>query len=77
MFLNYFQYKLFDFNGENLETSNTYENLNKIKLFIDDKEENSKYLNSPNINIHLESEEESKMKGENFYGPQRSKRVLI
>jgi hypothetical protein len=71
MFLNYFQYKLFDFNGENLEANNTYDNLNKIKLFIDDKEEKSKYLNSPNINLHLEYEEEGK-KDENFYGPQRS-----
>jgi hypothetical protein len=76
MFLNYFQYKLFDFNGENLGTSNTYDNLHKIKLFIDNKEEKSKYLNTPQSNQNLVSEEETK-KYENFFGPQRSNELFI
>jgi hypothetical protein len=77
MFLNYFQYKLFDYNGENIETSNTYENVHKIKLFIDNKDEKFMYIrNSPLSHVYIESQEESK-KDENFFGPQRSKKYLI
>ncbi len=72
---NYFQYKLLDFNGENLDSESltNYENTEKIKLFNENIDEKEKYINLHHeitININ-ESEEESK-KIENFFGPQRS-----
>ena len=70
---NYFQYKLLDFNGENLDSTsyNNYENTEKIKLFNESSDYKENY-NHHEMNVNINESEEEGKKIENFFGPQRS-----
>jgi hypothetical protein len=68
----YYQYKLFDFNGENinLENLNYDYNKEKVQLFKDDELEKEKY----NIAKTIDEESiEEKRENESFFGPHRGK----
>jgi hypothetical protein len=81
---NYFYYKLFDFNGEDLSqlaSLSSYQNVAKVKLFKDDEAEKRKYEVLNEIDIQsvnsLDTEDSSCHKfnnaKENCFGPQKNK----
>lgn len=81
---NYFYYKLFDFNGEDLsqlDSLSSYQNVAKVKLFKDDEAEKRKYEVLNDIDIQsvnsLDTEDSSCLKfnnsNENCFGPQKNK----
>lgn len=68
--LSYYQYKLFDFNGENInfECLNYDQNREKVQLFKEDELEKEKY----NIAKTIDEESiEEKIENENFFGPHK------
>lgn len=71
----YYQYKLFDFNGENLnfDSLSYVQNKEKIELFKEDALEKEKY----NIAKTLDEESiEEKLEHENFFGPHKGKFLI-
>lgn len=81
---NYFYYKLFDFNGEDLSHLNShssYQNVSKVKLFKEDEGEKIKYEVMNDIDIQsvnsIDTEDSSCIRfenpKENCFGPQKNK----
>jgi len=67
---NYYQYKLFDFNGENINFAclNYDQNKEKIQLFKEDELEKEKY----NIAKTIDDESiDEKLENQNFFGPHK------
>ncbi len=79
---NYFYYKLFDNNGEDVsKLGNSYKNITKVKLFSDDETERRKYEVLNEIEVHsdksVDTEDSTDLKSndpqENCFGPQKNK----
>lgn len=79
---NYFYYKLFDNNGEDVsKLGNSYKNISKVKLFNDDETERRKYevLNEiETLSVKsVDTEDSILLKSdnpqENCFGPQKNK----
>ena len=72
----YYQYKLFDFNGDdlNLESLSYSQNKEKVQLFKEDELEKEKY----NLAKTLDEESiDEKVDDENFFGPHKGKILFI
>jgi hypothetical protein len=70
---NYFYYKLFDFNGEDLSQI-TYKNVRKVKLFKEDEKEKKKYDVLDEINVESSCDNLAiSFSNEDCFGPQKNK----